>query len=375
MTEDFSSLLHPRPRRPYDLTPTSTNSSPSSPTTPSRDSSRIDADSILEGETSNSRNRSILNLTSSTLFGIYTPSVSGFDITRDQPSTPRHSIDDNKPPLVGAYERPQQQKSYSYQSHQSFLEYVLPLGLRAILLFSFGVAYGVIVSHLHDRQQMAPVQLEGVEQSSWRYLLAWGGVGVLLGGLLPWIDILWEEVSGVDKDVFALKNENSKPVSTREGQSPTPASRSGSGLGADWNPVVRSVGAFIGIAFAIRRLPWQSTSQVSLTLALVNPVLWYLVDRSKPGFLLSLLVGLAGTAIALGVNPEIVPSPAVPSPRAGAVNVSYPSGGYDGLISNESIGVGIWIASVLFCSSVCFGNIGRRLACAPTSRRRLDVST
>ena len=124
-----------------------------------------------------------------------------------------------------------------------------------------------------------------------------------------------------------------------------------------------------------RRLPWQSTSQVSLTLALVNPVLWYLVDRSKPGFLLSMLVGLAGTAIALGVNPEIVPSPAAPSPRAGATNVSYVSGGYDGLISNESIGVGIWIASVLFCSSVCFGNIGRRLACAPTSRRRLDVPT
>ena len=251
MTEDFSNLLHPQPRRPYDLTPTSTNSSPSSPTTPSRDFSRIDADSVLEGETSNNRNRSILNLTSSTLFGIYTPSVSGFDSTRDQPSTPRHSIDENKPPVIGTYERPQQQRSHSYQSHQRFLEYVLPLGLRAILLFSFGVAYGVIVSHLHDRQQMAPVQLEGVEQSSWRYLLAWGGVGVLLGGLLPWIDVLWEEVSGMDKEVFALKNQDSKPVNTREGQSPTPASRSGSGLGADWNPVVRSVGAFIGIAFAI----------------------------------------------------------------------------------------------------------------------------
>ena len=258
MTEDFSHLLHPQPRRPYDLTPTSTNSSPSSPTTPSRDysrhasdSSRIDADSMLEGETSNNRNPSILNLTSSTLFGIYTPSVSRFDTTRDQPSTPRHSIDENRPPVIGAYERPQQRRSHSYQSQRTFLEHVLPLGLRAILLFSFGVAYGVIVSHLHDSQQMAPVQLEGVEQSSWRYLLAWGGVGVLLGGLLPWIDVLWEEVSGMDKEVFALKNQDSEPVNTREGQSPSPASRSGSGLGADWNPVVRSVGAFIGIAFAI----------------------------------------------------------------------------------------------------------------------------
>ena len=119
-----------------------------------------------------------------------------------------------------------------------------------------------------------------------------------------------------------------------------------------------------------RKLPWQSNSQVSLTLALVNPVLWYLVDRSKPGFILSMLVGLAGTAIAFGVNPEIVPSPAAPSPRAGMVsNHSYEHGIYDGLISNESIGVGTWIASVLFCSSVCFGNIGRRLALGTGSSR------
>lgn len=336
---------------------------------------------MLEREISNSKNRSILNLTSSTLFGIYTPSASGFDTSRDQPSTPwgnggqtpRHSIDDTKPPVIGAYEGPHSQRRHSHQPHQSFLDYILPLGLRTILLFSFGVAYGVIVSHLHDHQQVAPVQLEGVEQSSWGYLMAWGGVGVLLGGLLPWIDVLWEEVLGRDVEVFASKTQDSRTADVSEDQGPRPASRSGSGLGADWNPVVRSIGAFIGIAFAIRRLPWQSTSQVSLTLALVNPVLWYLVDRSKPGFLLSMLVGLAGTAIAFGVNPEIVPSPAAPSPRAGAMNISHNSGVYDGFISNESIGVGIWIASVLFCSCVCFGNIGRRLAGTPS--RRPSVST
>ena len=122
-----------------------------------------------------------------------------------------------------------------------------------------------------------------------------------------------------------------------------------------------------------RRLPWQSTSQVSLTLALVNPVLWYLVDRSKPGFILSTLVGLAGTAIAFSVNPEIVPSPAAPSPKAGALNMSHDSRVYNGLFSSESIGVGIWIASVLFCSCVCFGNIGRRLAGAPSRRSSVPI--
>ncbi|KAI9871101.1 MAG: hypothetical protein M1830_003310, partial [Pleopsidium flavum] len=152
-----------------------------------------------------------------------------------------------------------------------------------------------------------------------------------------------------------------------------PSSRSGSGMGADWNPVVRSIGAFIGIAFAIRKLPWQSTLQVSLTLALVNPVLWYLIDRSKPGFLLSTVVGLTGTAVLLGVNPEIVPPPATPSPRASTATATHDILGVDGMITNETIGVGTWIASVLFCSCVCFGNIGRRLAMGRSKRSSITI--
>ena len=261
MTEDATNVLHPQPRRHYDLTPTSTDSSPSSPPTPPRefarqtsDYPRMEADSMPE-----SRNRSIINLTSSTLFGIYTPSWANIEPNRDQPPTPWgdgsrtrvHSIDDNKPPIIGTYERPRPQRTHSHQPHQSFSEYLLPLGFRTVLLFSFGVAYGVIVSHLHDHQQVAPVQLEGIEQSSWVYLMAWGGVGVLFGGLLPWIDVLWEDISARDKEPFSSESQDSKPADVREEQSPRPASRSGSGLGADWNPVVRSVGAFIGIAFAI----------------------------------------------------------------------------------------------------------------------------
>ena len=132
-----------------------------------------------------------------------------------------------------------------------------------------------------------------------------------------------------------------------------------------------------------RKTPWQSTLQLSLTLALVNPVLWYLLDRSKPGFVISTIVGLTGTAILLGVNPNIVPSPAphttnsssfsslsqisnhtAYAARKSAANDS--ALGTDailmGLASAESIGVATWIASVLFCSSICFGNIGRKLA-------------
>jgi hypothetical protein len=100
-----------------------------------------------------------------------------------------------------------------------------------------------------------------------------------------------------------------------------------------------------------------------VTLALANPVLWYLVDRSKTGFLLSTVVGVGGTLALLGINPDIVPSPAAASPRAHLTgNDSVLDIASSRFPTNESIGMWTWIASVLFCSCVCFGNIGRRLA-------------
>lgn len=108
--------------------------------------------------------------------------------------------------------------------------------------------------------------------------------------------------------------------------------------------------------------------QVSLTLAMVNPFLWYLIDRSKPGFLLSAGVGLAGSIVLMGLNPEIMPTP------TGYSSAAYlrhnhtgqqADGGplmLGGLATQRTIETGIWMLSVLFCSCVCFGNIGRRLA-------------
>lgn len=96
-------------------------------------------------------------------------------------------------------------------------------------------------------------------------------------------------------------------------------------------------------------------------------MLWYLIDRSKPGFFLSSFVGITGTAILLGLSPEMMPSPPSPSPRAGSTNFSLLRS--NGLIREESIWVWTWIASVLFCSSVCFGNLGRRLALGQPGKR------
>lgn len=140
--------------------------------------------------------------------------------------------------------------------------------------------------------------------------------------------------------------------------------------------------------------------QVSLSLFLVNPVLWYLIDRSVPGFLLSSAVGLlAASAAVLGLGPpgsmvviasssSSSSSPSVSSGHGtpsswGAANDSWTvtEGGYAGsgssgggemlseggrsaraLAAPETLEAGMWMLTLLFCSCVCFGNIGRRLA-------------
>lgn len=122
-----------------------------------------------------------------------------------------------------------------------------------------------------------------------------------------------------------------------------------------------------------RKLAWTSTLQISLTLAMVNPLLWWLIDRSKVGILLSLTVGLVGSMLLLGFDPDLMPVP--PSSTLAAFTRSFneslddeiPSSDarheQQGLFANQEIvETGVWMLSVLFCSCLCFGNIGRRMA-------------
>lgn len=87
-----------------------------------------------------------------------------------------------------------------------------------------------------------------------------------------------------------------------------------------------------------------------MTLALVNPVLWYLIDGTRTGFWLSTVVGLGGMGVYLGLVPDAIPESPPYSPLG-------PRG-----ITQERIAVQTWVASVLFCACVCFGNVGRQLA-------------
>jgi hypothetical protein len=251
-----------------------------------------------------------------------------------------------------------------HQAPKSLASVILRSCIRVIMLFCFGLAYGGIIAHLHDNRNVAPIKVTGLNRASWRYLAFWGVAGVVMGSLLPWVDEIW----------------GTEDSTTSESTSAETRPR---GLNAvEWNDVVRSVGAFVGVAFAIRKLPWSSPLQLSLTLALANPFLWYLLDRTTAGFTLSTAVGLLGTSALLAINPALIPAPT--DTYASPANYTAPfalrhikqarslpemQDALGSLLSYERVGVATWIASVLFCSCVCFGNIGRLLVPEGRGRR------
>lgn len=388
MSDDGPPLIRPIPRRPFDVnlttpTPPDEDSTPPSPN-PAADLHRLldprfNAPPGASEGGSLSRAQSIMNLTRSTLFGIYSPTTSSSDRWSyyndgQEPDTPwgtgaetpakRESLDEGTYELMKDRSTLLRRRSSARVNQvvpsppQSTTSFILSVAMRAALLFGLGMGYGVLVSQLHDEQNIASLPAEGLVNPgyNWRYLTFWGVCGVVLGGLLPWFDGLWEQT-------FEKASLEDEEIESKNVKADT-----------DWALVIRGIGAFAGIVFAIRKLPWASTMQVSLTLALVNPFLWYLIDRSKPGFLLSAAVGLTGSAILMGLNPQIVPTPAGFSSDGLHRNGTAPSFAepltLGGLASQETVETGIWMLSVLFCSCVCFGNIGRRLALTSSATTR-----
>ncbi|KXJ97440.1 insulin-induced protein-domain-containing protein [Microdochium bolleyi] len=329
-----------------------------------------------------SRAESVMNLGGSTLMGIYTPNTYGKD---------RFYVDDKEEahtPWGTGAETPARHLStdephfelqndrYHGIRRRSSSHVVSPLvapsystlamygGLRTLVLGGLGVLYGIGVAEVQDRHKIAPVHVDGLLSmlyNDWRYMVFWGVSGVVFGSLLPWFDDVWEKIQNPNPpETVQCSVEEDEEGNAQKGPS------------TDWALAVRGIGTFIGIAFAIRKLPWDSTLQLSLTLAMVNPVLWFLIDRSTPGFLVSSAVGLAGSVVLLGLKPEMVATPTGPSFNSmmgvygghSHTNGSSPYLGsllLRGWADQRTVETVIWMLSVLFCCSLCFGNIGRRM--------------
>lgn len=231
MSSSQPQILRPTPRRPF--APFDQNSAPQQPPSPQLTPADVP---------SPSRNHSFMNLTSSTLLGIYSPTGYQGD---EAPTpwgtgaqTPRTSS------LSGPSMPRPRTKSQAHLPPPNTASSVFAMGLRSILLFGMGMGYGVLVRHLHDDRQLAPFQVEGIikPRNDWRYLAFWGVAGVLLGSLMPWVDTLFSD-SAEEAVATSGKSVDDQEVGSESGI-----------FGADWTPVVRSVGAFVGIAYAIVRL-------------------------------------------------------------------------------------------------------------------------
>ena len=239
---ETSQVPKPIPRRTFETTPASTPSVPPSPSPEYTNPELLEAK--LHGSSPPSRTRSVLNLTSSTLLGIYSPT--GYDVSREEPSTPwgtgaqtpshRQNVED---------QRPYSSRAVFDCRKSGFRGLYLPLLFRTIVLFVIGLAYGTIISHLHDNQELAPVKVEGFDCYSWNYLIFWGLAGVAIGSLQPWVDFAWSELTAsTERPTTPVRRRGSAPSSDADDIARP-------NIGAHWTQVVRSIGAFIGIAFAI----------------------------------------------------------------------------------------------------------------------------
>ncbi|KAI4152452.1 MAG: hypothetical protein LQ340_002906 [Diploschistes diacapsis] len=263
---DSNNIIRPLPQRVWQIAPAS--SDPPSPASPAEEAQEAEKES---NNISPSRTRSILNLTSSTLFGIYSPSSPDGGYSQGNtpwatgsmtPQTPAYSsqafFEDQSSPTIGAFERPQLRPTPHRPRHKPlFSGKVVPLALRSTLLFLSGVVYGVMVTYLHENETLTPVKLEGVHRHTWQYLLFWGSASVIMGNMLPWLDVLFEETSSTDKAVNGPRPRTNKMNAENRRQA-NAESGTGANVSADWFPAVRGIGVFIGIAYAIQH--WKEAS-------------------------------------------------------------------------------------------------------------------
>lgn len=255
-------IHRPIPRRAFEITPASTDSS--MPPSPDNEAQNPELLTKQHSERSPppSRTRSILNLTSSTLLGIYSGATDGAQQELNTPwgtgaQTPAlghgpsmESVRLQIPSFPfndGSSKRPTLHKA----PRKTFRSYYLPLFFQTVMLFGFGMGFGTLITHLHHTQQISPVPVPR-NTSPQYYQVAWGVMGVIIGNALPRLDLFFEDDEAV-ADGFEVKPKQNSHIRTASSSSRTEKERSlaDNGVGPIWHSAVRSIGAFVGIAFAL----------------------------------------------------------------------------------------------------------------------------
>lgn len=254
-------IQRPIPRRAFEITPASADSS--MPPSPAGETQQPE---LLRSDSGNppSRTRSILNLTSSTLVGIYSGATDGgsgqelntpWGTGAQTPSlSVRQSLDGDRLqlPTFPFDNKTTRRPTLAKITRKTFRNYYLPLITQTVMLFGFGAGFGSLLTHLHKTQQIHAMPVMATNSNY--YHIAWGLLGVIIGNALPQIDKLFEDESdeAVAEDFFEhAKSQHVRTTSSTSQSGKDRPSASDSGLGPIWHSAVRSVGAFVGIAFAL----------------------------------------------------------------------------------------------------------------------------
>lgn len=269
-------ILRPIPRRPFEIgleSPTPPDDEDSPPPSPGSDANQSFLElrrvfNAAQGGDSISRATSYKNLTSSTLAGIYSPNISGYPAGDaaygcELPDTPwgtgaetpataaRGSVDEEIYRLVkdrSSLLKRRRSSAHAGPAGHSGLpqpagqQTTLSLAVRTAVLFVLGLGYGALLSRLSVEQNWPSSPVEDIIGSKYssEYLACWGVFGLVLGNLLPWFDGKWEK-----SFERAESDEEEDEAVVQE------ALQEGGAPGTDWALVVRGVGAFAGIVFAI----------------------------------------------------------------------------------------------------------------------------
>ncbi|KAI8997959.1 insulin-induced protein family, partial [Gaertneriomyces semiglobifer] len=180
---------------------------------------------------------------------------------------------------------------------------------RALILFTLGFAFSVIIDHFQQEHDVTRFPRNGAQvfsTASW-VTLSCGAAGCLVGTMYPMLD-------------YYLSS------------TPHACNR-------DWPSVLRCTAGFIGVNYATAKLTGTDGAQISLALSICAVGLWFMFDRTWYGFLLSLLVAIIGTWAAQ----------------------FFVSTGFYIFTKADFFGVRSWFPCMLYSGSVLFGSIGRQL--------------
>ncbi|KAI9104768.1 insulin-induced protein-domain-containing protein [Phlyctochytrium arcticum] len=208
------------------------------------------------------------------------------------------TLSSSKPPFVPSLSNPTRHSSSPPKPTPQ-----TPLGhlSHTLLLFLLGGLFALIIDKF---QQSHDITRYPATTALWVPLCC-GGAGAFIGSLYPVLDRHFGYA---------------RPVG--------------------WSNILRCCGGFVGVNYATSKLPWTSTPQVSLVLALSSVWLWLLFDRSSHGFFFSLTVAFIGTSVAQ----------------------SFVNSGLYSFTQADFGGVRSWFPCMLYSGSVLFGAIGRQLA-------------